>query len=207
MENRALVIPHVMTAPAIQTATESHESRNPNMPLLPIKPIKLPSYLVGVENGKLPKSLLYPTQDGGYLCAHACWWYTALQQEARKHGYELTFTYGGMYRSYDNQVILFLQRYDKVSLATYLITASSKRRKWQGNYYKLKPGVAAAAVPGTSNHGLGLAIDLALGTSPKTAKPLTNQAINWLIQYAPWFGFSAESQSEPWHWRYIAGGD
>jgi hypothetical protein len=70
---------------------------------------------------------------------------------------------------------------------------------WDGVTYWQKPNTAMAAVPGTSNHGLGLAIDFA------TNMENYNAFVAWLIANAATYGYSAESQSESWHWRYVAG--
>ena len=61
-----------------------------------------------------------------------------------------------------------------------------------------------AAVPGTSNHGLGLALDLCEKVNGKVVS-ISPRAVKWLIKHAATYGFSAEAQSEPWHWRYVAG--
>jgi LAS superfamily LD-carboxypeptidase LdcB len=56
-----------------------------------------------------------------------------------------------------------------------------------------------AAVPGTSNHGWGLACDVwNVGQ---------NGRLEWLLDNAKRFGFSWEVQSEPWHIRYVLGDD
>lgn len=49
-----------------------------------------------------------------------------------------------------------------------------------------------AAVPGTSNHGLGLAVDV-------------DQGREWLAKHGNKFGFSTIPR-EPWHWEYKGGG-
>jgi LAS superfamily LD-carboxypeptidase LdcB len=61
-----------------------------------------------------------------------------------------------------------------------------------------------AAVPGTSNHGWGLAIDLAEKVNGK-AVSISPRSVKWLIKHAAQYGFCAEAQSEPWHWRYFTG--
>ncbi|MBM7496096.1 M15 family metallopeptidase [Oerskovia paurometabola] len=68
-----------------------------------------------------------------------------------------------------------------------------------------KPGLAA--VPGTSNHGWGLAIDLAApASSPGSAQ------YKWLRANAPLYGWDNPawarpngSKPEPWHFEYAAG--
>ena len=68
--------------------------------------------------------------------------------------------------------------------------------------YKVKPSLAA--VPGTSNHGWGVAIDFACG-----ADSYGSAAYQWLKTNGPRFGWNhpawAEpggSRQEPWHWEY-----
>ena len=73
------------------------------------------------------------------------------------------------------------------------------------SWCKKSANLATAAVPGTSNHGLGIALDIALGTSPSNATSVTPATVNWLIANAHRYGFSAELQSEQWHWRYVTG--
>jgi LAS superfamily LD-carboxypeptidase LdcB len=51
-----------------------------------------------------------------------------------------------------------------------------------------------AAVPGTSNHGWGLALDLQL--DPK--------AQQWMRDNGARFGFVEDVAGEPWHWTYRA---
>ncbi|PRY18177.1 M15 family metallopeptidase [Kineococcus rhizosphaerae] len=67
-----------------------------------------------------------------------------------------------------------------------------------------KPGLAA--VPGTSRHGLGLAVDL--GGGVQDANAVQHQ---WLDRNAALFGFvnpawaqGSPGPFEPWHWEYVA---
>ena len=50
-----------------------------------------------------------------------------------------------------------------------------------------------AARPGTSNHGLGRAVDVNLGTSPG--------ASDWLRKNGARYGFHTIPR-EPWHWEF-----
>lgn len=61
-----------------------------------------------------------------------------------------------------------------------------------------------AAVPGTSNHGLGLAVDLCGGV-----ENYGTSAHQWMRRHAPLFGFylpawaqESGSKPEPWHWEF-----
>lgn len=65
---------------------------------------------------------------------------------------------------------------------------------------------ATAACPGTSNHGWGLAVDYGEELDGDAGtESISKAAVNWLVHNAHHFGISAELQSEPWHWRYVAG--
>jgi LAS superfamily LD-carboxypeptidase LdcB len=71
-----------------------------------------------------------------------------------------------------------------------------KPRIYQGKLWYLKKGMAPMAVPGTSNHNWGIAIDIANASGKR---------LDWLLANADKFGFSWELQSEPWHLRYVCG--
>jgi hypothetical protein len=71
-------------------------------------------------------------------------------------------------------------------------------RIYKGRAWYLKKGMAPMAVPGTSNHNLGVAIDIANASGKR---------LEWLLANAQRFGFSWEVQSEPWHLRYVCGND
>jgi LAS superfamily LD-carboxypeptidase LdcB len=64
---------------------------------------------------------------------------------------------------------------------------------------QIRPGKKLTAIPGTSNHGFGLAIDLAnlSGTLLNTSMP----EYKWVAENAPRFGFKRIA-SEAWHWEY-----
>jgi hypothetical protein len=155
-------------------------------------------------NGKLPDDIMREVAPSGRLEKTAARAWLALVAAAKAAGWELTYTYGGMFRSYESQVSLFERRYTPTFNP--LKNSTSGSRRWNGKkYWKLR-GVAAAATPATSNHGWGLAIDTALGDHPKRAKYI-GPAVPWLVENAARFGFSWELQSEPWHIRYVAGDD
>lgn len=64
-----------------------------------------------------------------------------------------------------------------------------------------------AAAPGTSNHGWGLAFDLASGVNVRTSA-----GHRWMQRHARWFGLDNPDwatpgtrrfqKDEPWHWEY-----
>lgn len=98
------------------------------------------------------------------------------------------------YRTYQEQVALFTSRYTMTPLP------GRPSKVWDGRRWWLRPGMATAAVPGTSNHGLGLAVDI---------WSASGERLDWLEANALTYGFSWEftSGAEPWHIRYYRGDD
>lgn len=64
---------------------------------------------------------------------------------------------------------------------------------------QLRPGKGPAAIPGTSNHGYGLAVDFAT-RALRTIAP-GDQLYDWLAVNARTYGFK-RIQRESWHWEY-----
>lgn len=105
------------------------------------------------------------------------------------------------YRSFEEQDRIFRARY----------TPGHKSGVWYaGTYWRKRAGVAVAAVPGTSNHGWGIALDI------KNYGSTSGPGFRWLLDHAGAFGWSwatGRNVNEPWHWEYIgsltrpAGGD
>jgi len=127
--------------------------------------------------------------------------FIAMREAALRDGIILSTT--GTYRTYDQQVQLFKQRFTTVD-------TGRTSRVWNGTRYWLKKGVALAAVPATSNHGWGLAIDVALDADGDLQfewppKPIDRKTIGWLVANADRYGFGWELDSEPWHLRYYVG--
>jgi len=187
------------------------------MTTLPIAPLVMPSSLRGQQNGKLPASLLDEIGVPGALMERtAARAFRAMLAEMRQGGFDPRQV--GHYRTYQQQLNLFLSRYQETSRSTYDGTAGAHRKVWDdapkngyNSVYWVKKLVngrypATAATPGNSNHGWGLAIDLAEEYDSDTAPdPIRKQWVDWLVVNARRYGISAELQSEPWHWRYVAG--
>lgn len=117
----------------------------------------------GEKNGQIPVSALKPIGNGHYLRKDAALAWKAAVRAARKDGVDLTLT--DSYRDLQTQKWLYYE--------------SGKREQ----------GIAVA-VPGTSNHGIGVAVDVALGRE-------------WLNAH-PEFGFEV-LPSEEWHFDYKGG--
>ncbi|NDB81328.1 MAG: hypothetical protein EB127_01060 [Alphaproteobacteria bacterium] len=156
-----------------------------------ITPVVLPSDLKEQENGKLDAKLLSPIdKNGGRLHHNVAKAFNLMFNAAKKDGVELKATSSAdTYRTYDVQVRTFQKRYSRIP------RLGQKPKVWEGKKYWLKKGQAGAAVPGTSNHGYGIAIDLVMHTA----------VLDWLLKNAAKFGFSWEDQSENWHIRYVLG--
>jgi hypothetical protein len=167
---------------------------------LPITPVTLPADLVGQPNGRIPSELLVDVGPSGLLHHLAARAWKALVADAAANGLPLTYTYGGTYRTIPAQTVLFESRYVPGG-------AGGGCKFYKGGWWcKKTANLSTAAVPGTSNHGIGLAVDSAAGVHPQSATSISSHP-QW-----PWFranveryGFSWELQSEAWHIRYVTG--
>ena len=184
-------------------------------------PVTMPSTLHGVQNGRLPFTLLTPVYfpGVGHLSLHplaARAWNAMAVVCYAETGIKLSTT--GTYRSYAAQEQLFLQRMSPIYNP---ITCSLTTRRWNGKTWWLKRRQAPVATPGTSNHGWGLAIDTGIATTGKVAPITSNLTVwRWLSRNAVSFGWSWEGAKvpgnwepgqvapagfEPWHLRYVSG--
>jgi LAS superfamily LD-carboxypeptidase LdcB len=171
--------------------------------LYPVLPIIMPSDLVGVANGKLPAKLLRNIKaPNGQLHALAATAWNAMQLAAYFDGIELKHV--GAYRPLSEQMALFNNRY--------ALSPTGRKpqvtRTYLGKTWYLKKGMAPAGVPGTSNHGIGLAIDIS---------DASGKRLSWLLgdsfatSNALKYGFTWEVADpknpnfEQWHLRYVCG--
>ena len=167
---------------------------------LPIAPVTLPADLVGQPNGRIPGELLVDVGPSGLLHHTAARAWRALVADAADNGLPLTYTYGGTYRTLAAQTVLFESRYSPTG------TGGGCKFYNGRQWCKKSANLATAAVPGTSNHGLGLAIDSAAGDGPNVATSIASHPKwSWFRANAERYGFSWELQSEPWHIRYVSG--
>jgi hypothetical protein len=164
--------------------------------------VRYPSVLSGQQNGKLSSSILVSTPglSGGptirlVSTASRCW--AALTDAALKDGIVLQATSSvDSYRPYQWQVNTFVARYTPEPTGNTYKWWDSDGSGTPERWYK-KDNVATAAVPGTSNHGWGIAVDVAYAKGARLA---------WLEAYAPKFGWCWETvPEEAWHIRNFTG--
>lgn len=171
---------------------------------LPIKKPIFPADLRGHLNGILSKKLLRAIKPTGQLHHTAARAWHAMRAAAWNDGILLSISQG--YRTYAQQEALFKQRY------TTNVLPGRPTKTWQGKKWYQLPRTAMAAVPGTSNHGWALALDLAIDADGDEAfewpvKSLDKKAVDWLLKNADKYGWAWELKSEPWHLVYVAGDD
>jgi D-alanyl-D-alanine carboxypeptidase len=126
----------------------------------------VPTDLSHYENGRIPAALLKSLGTGNHrLWAPAADKFKAMSAAAARDGVHLGVN--DSYRSYAEQVDM----------------ARRKGLYSQGGL---------AAKPGTSDHGWGKSVDLALD----------GRAQSWMRTHAAQYGFTANVPRESWHWTY-----
>ena len=185
---------------------------------LPVLPVTLPPDLVNAANGRLPDASLvdvgFPGRTGGrlHLQMARAWW-AMVDACMKATGVTLTCTsIHDAYRTYQIQLSAWLTRMEPVSYATYLVTSSKRRGKFiygGHKYWRLRPGMAKPATPGTSNHGWGLAVDVCELLGNGSVRGISSSpAWAWLKQNLRRFGISwewVEEGVEDWHIRLWVG--
>jgi LAS superfamily LD-carboxypeptidase LdcB len=162
----------------------------------PVVKVKLCSHLKDAKPGELPDDLLRTIEHKGKLHHCAADAYEAMDEAANAEGIDLSPTsQADTYRSLATQEYGFYQRYTDKPKPKWM---KQTPRIYKGKAWYLKPKMAPMAVPGTSNHNLGIAVDVANASGKR---------LDWLLKNAHLYGFSWEVQSEPWHLRYVAGDD
>ena len=164
---------------------------------LPIIKVRLCSHLKNVKPGELGPDLLRTIEGKGKLHHCAADAYEAMDAAANAEGIDLSPTsQADTYRSLETQEYGFYQRYTDNPKPALM---KQKPRIYKGKAWYLKKGYAPLAVPGTSQHNYGVAIDIANASGAR---------LEWLAKNAVSFGFSWEVlPEEPWHLRYVAGDD
>jgi hypothetical protein len=149
----------------------------------PITPDNRPTTVPGQVNGQLSTSMLATVGTGCTVYSRVAASMTQMIAAAQKDGVVLRGN--SCYRDYAGQV--------------------SAREFWCG-----QGSCAMAAVPGTSNHGWGKAVDFATSTGSLTFDSL---AYAWMAHYAWIFGWNhpgwaeqGQPTAEPWHWEWVGDG-
>jgi zinc D-Ala-D-Ala carboxypeptidase len=128
--------------------------------------VEPPAELVAYGNGRVPPEALTPIGVGGHrLWGPAAEAFKLMAQDAAAEGVTIGVT--DSYRPYEEQVDL----------------AERKGLYREGGL---------AAVPGTSSHGWGMALDLDLDARGQT----------WMRDNGWMYGFAETTPREPWHWEY-----
>lgn len=145
-------------------------------------------------NGAIAASALTPLSVGGHLLAAPAAAFEEWRRRAAAAGWVLTITsVADAYRALAVQERVFLQRYIPQATGGGIY---GDVRWYRGVRYVRRHG-ASAAIPGTSNHGRGLAVDIA------NAGPFGGKFHNWMLATGPALGWSnteGRSVGEPWHW-------
>ncbi|EYR64684.1 hypothetical protein N866_07230 [Actinotalea ferrariae CF5-4] len=109
------------------------------------------------------------------------------------------------YRPYAEQVAVF-KRYNTTDYAS---SARIGRLVWNGQVWWRRRGYPSAAIPGTSVHGKGAALDLGSGVNFS----LTSPEHLWMREHGPRFGWhhpawahdpARPHMREPWHFEAVA---
>jgi hypothetical protein len=139
------------------------------------------------SNGELPDDILVDVGGGQLLVRDAAWSWIDMRNAAARDGVLLIID--NAYRPLARQREFWDARY-----VTY-DTGSGEKHYFENRWWWRLPDAITAAVPGTSNHGYGLAVDLLR----------TDAQVAWLTEHAATYGWSGELEKEPWHWRRYAG--
>lgn len=154
----------------------------------------LPEGITPEQNGRMPDVKLKKIHCGGRLYVDAARAWLAMVRAAAQDGIFLSANKSfNVYRPLERQIKVFKERYIPIDTAENL-SEETIRVEYDGKIWQLKPDEIYAAVPGTSSHGYGLAVDIqnSRNTSVKT----------WLNENAKLFGFAQEYDFEPWHYTY-----
>lgn len=179
------------------------------MPYPCIKLVK-PSAMNGMKNGQLPDSMLSRVKTGGRMYTPVAEEFNKMYDAALAAGHKLRNV--GDYRSYQSQYNMFMDRYSTTDQGRVPQVA----RQFDGKTWYLKPGKAPSAIPDPtgvkgSNHGWGLAIDLAYEDSNGRLRGMGGPAFDWLCANGPKYGFYLQTSDrsskywEAWHWQYCLG--
>ena len=176
----------------------------------PVAKMVLPKEVEKVGNGKLTGKMMKKVKCGGVMWNGAADAFNALYDAALAAGHKLRNI--GDYRPFDGQLSMFMDRYNQKPTGR----KPEITRTYQGKTWYLKKGKSPSGTPGTSNHGFGLAIDIAIDNKGKIKAIGGTKAYDWMCENAPNYGFylqgaptkadgKANSEYEAWHWQYCIG--
>jgi D-alanyl-D-alanine dipeptidase len=176
----------------------------------PVQKMILPKEVEKVGNGKLTDKMMKKVKCGGVMWHGAADAFNAMYDAALAAGHKLRNI--GDYRPFEGQLSMFMDRYDQKATGR----KPEITRTYQGKTWYLKKGKSPSGTPGTSNHGFGLAIDLAIDSKGKIANIGGTKAYDWMCENAPSYGFylqgaptkadgKANPEYEAWHWQYCIG--
>lgn len=177
-----------------------------------VDPIVLPTDLAGQPNGRIPRELMVIVPNTGDRLGHRLYAraHVAMVDGLAK-GTGVTLGVTGIYRTYERQRDMFLERYDDTGSSSYAVAKAragtrglkfwSSAQGGTSTYWMHMTG-ATAASPGSSNHGLALAVDW-------DNNQLSERGVlAWMEAHSREYGFSWEKgieNNERWHQRYFTG--
>ena len=178
-------LPKFVTQPAL----------NIPKPLFDIKNF-LPEGITPENNGMMPVERLKGIHCGGQLYIDAARSWLAMVRAAAQDNIFLNLnTPFKAYRKMEQQIEIFKKRFILIDGQENLSDDDAIRVEFENKIWQLKPNEIYAAVPGTSSHGYGLAVDI--------QNAVLSHVKAWLNKNAAQFGFVREYDFEPWHFTYI----
>ena len=153
----------------------------------------LPEGITSAQNGLMPADRLKKIHCGGHLYIDAARAWLAMVRAAMQDKIFLNVNMPfNAYRNIKHQINVFQQRFVPIDAQD---NSDAIKVPYDGKIWQLKPDAIYAAIPGTSSHGYGLAVDILNSGNAKIK--------SWLNQNAADFGFVREYDFEPWHFTYI----
>ena len=135
-----------------------------------------PVTMEGLQNGRLPMSILTRLPNGGLLRHDAAAAWMKMEADAKAQGVILSA--GSTYRTYERQ-----------------------KEIWDSSKRPLSTRANWVATPGGSKHGWGIAVDESTIYRKKENCP----QYRWLIKNGLRYGWARALTNEAWHWEYIYG--
>lgn len=156
-------------------------------------------------NGQLPSSALGTIPGTAHRVRVDLVTQTAALRAAFEKHFGRPLLITDSYRPHAEQVAVF-RRYFTTD---YAASAKLDRKVWDGRTWWRRPGFPSAAVPGTSVHGKGAALDLGSGVNFSLRSP----EHLWMREHGPRFGWHhpywahdprRPHMHEPWHFEAVA---